>query len=164
MRNRPDHVPNTWCVSLPRSGPPSTLLCLSKRGVEHDVELTAGIDDAPRLHRRVPVVLPTQLVAELVQAAVDDDAVLGEAGAVGPLRTELQADDVRADATGAAAPVPSDVVRPTTAADVEHTPRVAGRAADLPPAVTDDELAARGAGLMLRREVELRRRSTGSRR
>src|SRR4249920_747537 len=44
---------------------------------QHDVELSAGIDDMPRLQRRIPVVLPLQFGAELRQPAVDDDAVLG---------------------------------------------------------------------------------------
>src|SRR5215471_16229488 len=60
-------------------GPALNLAVLVEARGQNNVELFAGIDDAPRLHRRVPLVLPTQLVAELAHATVDDDAVFGEA-------------------------------------------------------------------------------------
>src|SRR5262245_15016843 len=51
-------------------------------GGEHGLELPAGVLDAPRLHRRIPVVVPPQLGAQLAQPTVDDEPVLGEPGAL----------------------------------------------------------------------------------
>src|SRR5690606_1076921 len=48
--------------------------------------------DAPRMPPVGDVVLPVQLGADLVQSSVDDERVLGRPGAVGPLRTDLDAD------------------------------------------------------------------------
>src|SRR3546814_7801878 len=45
-----------------------------------------------RSHRRVPVVAPVELVAELGEATVHEEAVLGVARALGPLRAELEPD------------------------------------------------------------------------
>ena len=116
--------------------------------------MTARIRDVPRLHRPVPVVVPLQLVADLRDPPVDDHAVLGEPGARGPLRSDLQPDDVTVAPARAPAPVPLDLVGPAPAPDIEHAPRVGPGTADDPTAVADDEFADGGARLMLRREVE----------
>src|SRR5690606_39114713 len=104
-------------------------------------------------HGIVPVVVPVELATDLGEAAVEDHAVLGEPGALGPLRPELQTDDVVAGAAGSPTPVPGDVRWPPPTADVEHTPRVAGLA-DRPPPIADHQLSACRSCLLLRREVE----------
>src|SRR5438477_3056758 len=131
------------------------LAVLVESGRQHEVELAARIDDVPGLHRIIPIVFPTQLVADLREPAVDDHAVLGEPRTGGPLRAELQPDDVTAAATRAAAPVPVDARRPAASTDVEHTPRVAGgRTADRAGALADAERPGRRARLVFRRVVE----------
>ncbi len=126
MRRRPDQVPNTWWVSLPNS-PASAWLCLSKRGVSTMSSCPPGSTMCHGSIGLVPRVVPAQLGPELAQPSVDDDAVLGEAGPLRPLGTDLQPDDVVAGASGAAAPVPGDLVGPPAAADVEHAPRLVDR-------------------------------------
>src|SRR5262245_239040 len=126
-RPRPEHLVRLAAEILARID----LGVLVKPWFEHDVELTVRVGHAPRRERLVPVVFPRELVAELVQPAVDDQPVLGEAGAGRPLRPELESHDVLAAASRAAAPVPVDPRWPASAADVEHAPRVAVRAADL---------------------------------
>src|SRR5262245_11738493 len=64
--------------------------------------------DPPRAQPVLPVVGPPELVADLVQAAVDEQAVLGDSGAVGPFPAELD----RPARRGACRPVPRDRVRP----------------------------------------------------
>src|SRR5690606_31229328 len=91
---------------------------------EHHVELATGILDVPGTQRVLPAVVPAQFGAQLGEPPVDDQAVLGEAGALRPLGPHLQADDVVATATGATAPVPADLRRPPASADVEHPPRL----------------------------------------
>src|SRR5262249_51643767 len=81
-------------------------------------------------------------------------AVLREAGSLGPLRTELQADDVIVRVTRPTTPVPVDVVWPPPPADIKHSPRVRGNA-DLPSSIANDEFTVHRTRLMLRRVVEL---------
>src|SRR3954468_14220433 len=61
---------------------------------QHRLQLPTRVLDPPRLQRIVPVVVPGQLLAELGQPAVHEEAVLGEAGALGPLAADLQPDHV----------------------------------------------------------------------
>src|SRR3546814_1374514 len=107
-----------------------------------------------RSHRRVPVVAPVELVAELGEATVHEEAVLGVARALGPLRAELEPDHPVTGPPRSPAPVPRDLRRPATPADVEHAPGVAGGAADGVAVVADHQLSHGGTGLVLRREVE----------
>src|SRR5262249_1936062 len=103
---------------------------------ERDVELPAGIGDAPRTHRVVPLVVPCKFVPELGEATVDEHAVLREARAFGPLATDLHTDDVVAGACCTTAPVPVDRRRPATAPDIQHAPGIV-ISADGDNAVTD---------------------------
>src|SRR5690606_15133858 len=104
-------------------------------GGQHDVELAVRVGDPPGLQGRVPVVVPRQLPADLGEAPVQEEPVLGGPGALGPLGAELQADHVSPGPPGAAAPVPPDGRGPAAPPDVEHAPRVAGLPADVPAPV-----------------------------
>src|SRR5690606_32386650 len=95
------------------------LAVLVEAGGERHVELPVGVADPPRRHRVVPVVVPQQLAGDLGEAAVEEEAVLGEAAALGPLGAELQADHHVTGPAGAAAPVPPDLRRPAAPPDVQ---------------------------------------------
>src|SRR5690606_14188245 len=105
---------------------------------ERDVEAAVRIAHPPRLHRAVPVVGPLQFVAELGEPAGDDEPVLGEPSALGPLGAELQADEAPVLPSAASTPVPADLPGPAAAPDVERRPPVDG-----PGLIPDDELAGR---------------------
>ena len=133
----------------------SIFVCLSKRGASSSSSCPPGPRPAT-VHRARPSRSPSAARAQLVRRAVHQDAVLGEPRSLGPAAAELETDDgPSADTPGTAAPVPASPVGPSPAPDVEHTPCVgSGRGAERPRAVANDELAARRARLMLRRELE----------
>ena len=122
--------------------------------VQCQVQRAVGVVHMPRGHRLVPVVVPPQLPAELVQPSVDGDGVLREAGRPRPAGTELQADQLTgAGSACAAAPVPVDRVRPAASPDVEHAPRGLLRTELVQP-VASTEGAVRRSCLVLGRELE----------
>src|SRR3546814_9019051 len=131
---------------------PRQLSVLVVGGVEHDIELPAGVDDVPGLHRRVPVVAPVELVAELGEATVHEEAVLGVARALGPLRAELEPDHPVTGPPRSPAPVPRDLRRPATPDAVEHAPGDAGGAAAGVAVVADHQLSHGGPGRWLHAE------------
>src|SRR3546814_19308148 len=79
-----------------------------------------------RSHRRVPVVAPVELVAELGEATVHEEAVLGVARALGPLRAELEPDHPVTGPPPTPPPVPRHLRRPAPPADAEPSPGAPG--------------------------------------
>src|ERR1035437_2495019 len=103
----------------------------------------------------IPVVLPLEFASQLGESTVNDQRVLREARALGPLGAELEAEDVFATTSGATTPVPTDPRRPSSATDVENAPGVVvAHAADAPVPSTHRECAGRATRLMFGREVE----------
>src|SRR5450631_2062292 len=103
----------------------------------------------------IPVVLPLEFASQLGQSTVDDQRVLGEARARGPLGAELEAEDVVATSSRTTTPVPVDPSRPSSATDVENAPGgVVAHAADTPVSSAYRECAGRATRLMFGREVE----------
>ena len=60
------------------------------KGCEGHIESALGVADLPRIQGVVPVIAPFEVFADLDQPTVDDDSVLGESGAVGPLASDLE--------------------------------------------------------------------------
>src|SRR5690606_30175035 len=85
--------------------------------VERRLDAVAG--DGPGAQPVVPVVAPVELLTDLVEAPVDEDRVLGHAGAVRPPAAELERDPRPARRR----PVPRHPVRPLAAPVVEHRER-----------------------------------------
>src|SRR3546814_4839095 len=63
---------------------PRQLSVLVVGGVEHDIELPAGVDDGPGRHRRVPVVAPVAHVVEIGVETVYADELIGVARTLVP--------------------------------------------------------------------------------
>src|SRR5690606_22161924 len=78
-----------------------------------------GRADAPRLHEIFAVVFENEIVADFRRDAVDDQAVLGHAVAVGPAAAQVQAHGAAILHARARGPVPRAAVGPNPAAVVQ---------------------------------------------
>src|SRR5690606_24900261 len=109
--------------------------------------LDVGSGDGPGRVGVLEVVLPCEVVAPVVEATVDEQAVLGLPGPVGPLPADLQPEPPAGRVAAAGAPVPRHRVGPHTPAAVEHAPPGDDRLA----LAVDLDGAAEGAGQLLER-------------
>ena len=94
------------------------------------VQTAAG--DVPGFDVILGVIIPLQVLADLVETAVDDHPVFGDPAPVGPLTPDLEANRVSVGNTGTGAPVPLDVVWPAAASVVEDGPGPLGHIKPLP--------------------------------
>src|SRR6185295_9364348 len=123
---------------------------------EHEVERSRVLgDDPPRLPPRHRVVLPAQVLHDLVQPAVAHDAVLVRAGAGRPASAEVHPEEVVTRPAGGDAPVPARAIRPDAAAPVLH--REAGARIETVPPLAGDDLPVAWQRGVLRVALEARR-------
>src|SRR6185295_976987 len=73
---------------------------------------------APRSHPVGRVVVPAQVLHDLVEATVDQQAVLVRPGAGGPLAADVDADPPAVLHAGGDPPVPERAIRPDAAAEI----------------------------------------------
>src|SRR5665811_374418 len=78
----------------------------------------------PRRRLAGRLVRPFEFVAPICQAAVDEYAILGHTGSVGPLAAHLQSEAFAVCDARAGGPVPRHGVRPLAATAVEDRKRV----------------------------------------